>query len=75
MFYFYSKTRKHLISSTKISLICPVNLIMPSPNQTKKEIDHMFFNLFELDLEDEEDSNEELLIFMSVLSDIDSNIE
>ena len=29
---------------------------MPSPNQTKKKMDHIFFNLFELDPEDEDDS-------------------
>ena len=40
---------------------------MPSPNQKEKEIDHIFFNLFELDLEYEEDS-----IFMIVLNDIAS---
>ena len=48
---------------------------MPSPNKIENEIDHMFFKLFELDPEDEEDSNEEDLIFMSVLSDIDGNME
>ena len=41
--------------------------IMPSPNQTEKETNHLFFNLIELDPEDEEDS-----IFMSVLNDITS---
>ena len=45
---------------------------MPSTDQTKKELDHIFFNLFELDQEDEEDWNEENLVFMSVLSDIAS---
>ena len=29
---------------------------MPSPNQTKKEMDHIFSNLLELDPEDEDDS-------------------
>ena len=43
---------------------------MPSLNQIEKEMDHVFFNIFELNLEDEEYSNEEGLIFMSVLSDI-----
>ena len=40
---------------------------MPYPNQIEKEIDHMFFNLLELNPEDEEG-----LIFMSVLSVIAS---
>ena len=51
-----------------MSSICSVNLIMTSPNQ----MDHIFFNIFELNPEDEEDSNEEDLIFMSFLSDISS---
>ena len=38
---------------------------MPSPNQLEEEKDHIFFNLFELDPEDEEGS-----ISMNVLSDI-----
>ena len=42
---------------------------MPLPNQIEKEISHLFFNLLELDLEDEEES-----IFMSVVSDIDSKV-
>ena len=44
---------------------------MPSTDQTKKEIDHIFFTLFKLDPdpEDEEDWNEERFVFMSVLSD------
>ena len=33
-------------------------------------MDHVFFNLFELNPEDEEDSNKEDSIFSSVLSDI-----
>ena len=40
---------------------------MPSPNQTGKEINHLFFNLLELYPEDEEES-----IFMGVLSKIAS---
>ena len=45
---------------------------MPSPNQTENEMDHIFIKLFELDLEDEKDSNEEDSIFMTVLNDIAS---
>ena len=36
---------------------------MPSPNQTKKEMCRIFFNIFELDPKDEDDS-----IFTSILS-------
>ena len=43
---------------------------MPSSDQTKKELDHVFFNLFELDPLDEEDWNEEHLIFIKILSDM-----
>ena len=46
-----------------------LNLIMPLPNKTEKEMDHIFFNLFKLDPEDEEDSNEEDSSFMSILND------
>ena len=45
---------------------------MPEPNQMEKEMDHIFFSLFETDLEDEKDSNEEDLTLMSILSEIDS---
>ena len=38
-------------------------------------MDHIFFNLFALDPEEEEDSNEEELIFMSVLSYVASKME
>ena len=41
---------------------------MPSPNQKEKDMDHVFFNIFDLCLENEVDS-----IFMGVLNDIDSN--
>ena len=41
---------------------------MPSPDQTKKELDHIFFKLLWLDPEDEEDWNEEHLIFIKILS-------
>ena len=43
------------------------NLIMHSPNQIEKEMNHLLFNLFELDPEDEEES-----IFISILRDIAS---
>ena len=45
---------------------------MPSPNQANNEMDHIFFNLFELDSEEEKYWNEENLITMSVLSGMDS---
>ena len=45
---------------------------MPSTGQTNKELDHIFFNLFWLDPEYEEDWNEENLIFMKILSDVAS---
>ena len=43
---------------------------MPSPDQRNKELDHIFFNLFELDPLDEVDWNENHLIFMDVLSEM-----
>ena len=39
--------------------------MMTAPNQVDKEMSHLFFNLFELDPEDEQES-----FFMSVLIDI-----
>ena len=45
---------------------------MISTDHTKKEIDHIFFKLFELDPKDEEDWNEEHLVFISVLRDATS---
>ena len=45
---------------------------MPSTNKTKKELDHIFFNLFELYRKYEEDWSEEHLVFMSILSHIAS---
>ena len=42
-----------------------INAITHSNNQIEKKMDHMLFNLFELNPEDEEVS-----IFMSALSDI-----
>ena len=47
-----------------------VNSIIPSPDQTKKELDHVFLNLFELDPWDEEDWEENHLIFMEILSEM-----
>ena len=43
---------------------------MPSPDQTKKELDHIFLNLFELDPWDEEDWEENHLIFIEILSEM-----
>lgn len=43
---------------------------MPSPDQTKKELYHNFFNLFDLDPWDEEDWEEKHLIFMEILSEM-----
>ena len=43
---------------------------MPSPDQTKKELDHIFLNLFELDPWDEEDWEEKHLIFMEILNEM-----
>ena len=43
---------------------------MPSPDQTKKELDHIFLNLLELDPWDEEDWNENHLIFIEILSEM-----
>ena len=43
---------------------------MPSPDQIKKELDHIFLNLFESDPWDEEDWNEKHLIFMEILSEM-----
>ena len=43
---------------------------MASPDQTKKELDHIFLNLFELDPWDEEDWEEKHLIFMEILSEM-----
>ena len=40
---------------------------MPLSNQTEKKMNHIFFNLFELDLENEEDA-----IFIGVLNDATS---
>ena len=48
---------------------------MPSPDQTKKELDRMFFNLSELDPLDEKDWNEKHLIFMKILSKMALNME
>ena len=45
---------------------------MPSPDQVKKKLDSIFFNLFELDPWGEEDLNEEHLIFMKILSSMAS---
>ena len=43
---------------------------MPSPDQTKKELDHIFLNLFDLGPWDEEDWKEEHLIFIEILSEM-----
>ena len=54
--------KKWNVKQQNISSICSVNLTMPSPNRTKKEMDRIFFNLFELDPKDEND-----LIFARIL--------
>ena len=43
---------------------------MPSPDQTKKELDHIFLNLFDLGPWDEEDWKEEHLVFMEILTEM-----
>ena len=43
---------------------------MPSPDQTKKELDHVFINLFELGPWDKEDWKEDHLIFIEILREI-----
>ena len=45
---------------------------MPSPDQKKKELDLIFFNLLWLDPEEEECWNEEYLIFIKIISDMAS---
>ena len=43
---------------------------MPSPDQTKKELDLILLNFFELGPYDEEDWKEDHLIFMEILSEM-----
>ena len=67
---FIRKQDNNLVLPQNVWSICSVNLIMPFPDQTKKELDHIFFNLFELCPWDEECWNEDHFIFISFLSDV-----